>query len=435
MSQIQIPKGWSIHSLEEICDIKAGFAEGKKDIVNGTIHLRMNNIDTEFRLNFDLIRTINPTKEQIEKYKLQKDDIIFNNTNSTALVGKSAFFNIDKVCLYSNHLTRLRVNNIIILPKWLLLYLQYLWHQRYFEKNCNKWVNQSAFNNEKIKNLQIPLPPLESQKKIVQKLDYILGQLEEKKKEIVQLINKFNSKKILNSYQNHLLNLAFSGKLTGEESVFSEEYQMEIPKGWELKKLEDVCSKITDGDHQTPPRLSSGVMMLTAKNVLDGMLDFSNVDYVSQEDYQKSIKRCNPEIGDILLSCVGSIGRNGIVREKTNFMLVRSVALLKPNEKILSKYLSYYLKSNTVKNSIKYSKTGSAIKSLYLKDIKKIPIVYPDKPTQQKIVQKLDDKLTEMKKYEQQITAIEAKLQHTKKSLDLLTSSVLNSAFSGKLVN
>jgi type I restriction enzyme S subunit len=112
MSQIQIPTRWTTKLLEDICeDIQPGFAQGKKDVKNGVVHLRMNNIGTNFEINFDLVRTIDVIPEQLKKYKLEKDDILFNNTNSSKLVGKSAIFNNPKTCLYSNHLTRIRVKN------------------------------------------------------------------------------------------------------------------------------------------------------------------------------------------------------------------------------------------------------------------------------------------------------------------------------------
>ena len=100
------PENWQLKTIDECADIKPGFAQGQKNIQDGTIHLRMNNIGRNFQLNFDKVRTINATKKQLEKYRLEKGDVIFNNTNSTLLVGKSFLFNDEQICLYSNHLTR-----------------------------------------------------------------------------------------------------------------------------------------------------------------------------------------------------------------------------------------------------------------------------------------------------------------------------------------
>lgn len=209
------PDSWNIQKLETIChDIQPGFAEGKKDVKDGVIHLRMNNIGTNFELNFGLIRTIEANKDQLKKYQLKQGDVVFNNTNSSRLVGKSAIFNDSKVCLYSNHLTRLRVKKEIVLPEWLLFYLRARWLNRDFERMCNKWINQAAVNNNKIRNLEIPVPKLEIQKKIIDLLSNISKSIE-----AIRIISEsiLKQEKInLNHFENlssKILDVAFSGKL------------------------------------------------------------------------------------------------------------------------------------------------------------------------------------------------------------------------------
>jgi type I restriction enzyme, S subunit len=209
-----IPKTWQIKTLEDCVDIQAGFAQGEKNVANGTIHLRMNNIGRNFELNYDLTRTINATKEQLIKYKLEKDDVIFNNTNSPELVGKSFIFNDDKVCLYSNHLTRCRVNKELLLPNWLLFYIRGKWLRRDFENMCNKWINQAAFGGNKLKKLKIPIPPLDEQKQILKILMNTSIQFEHISN-IVKIIKNRDeqNEEFINYIQSSILDSAFSGKL------------------------------------------------------------------------------------------------------------------------------------------------------------------------------------------------------------------------------
>ena len=209
-----IPKNWQIKTLEDCVDIQAGFAQGKKNVANGTIHLRMNNIGRNFELNYDLTRTINATKEQLIKYKLEKDDVIFNNTNSPELVGKSVIFNDDKVCLYSNHLTRCRVNKELLLPEWLLFYIRGKWLRRDFERMCNKWINQAAFGGNKLKELKIPIPPLDEQKQILKILKNISIQFEHISNLTKAIKNRDEqNKKFIDNIQSSILDSAFTGKL------------------------------------------------------------------------------------------------------------------------------------------------------------------------------------------------------------------------------
>jgi type I restriction enzyme S subunit len=201
--------------------------------------------------------------------------------------------------------------------------------------------------------------------------------------------------------------------------------QITVPNGWRLVALEEITNKITDGDHQTPERLSSGKTLLSAKNIRDHDIDFINVDYVSKIDFENSRKRCKPETGDVLLTCVGTIGRNTIVGKNSDFMLVRSVSLIKPSEKILAKFLSYYLKSTFVKNSVEKSKKGGGIMSLFLKDIKKIPVLLPPLPIQKKIVEKLDYILNQIDAKKKQILELQEKNEERIKLMRLETSRAI----------
>src|SRR5258707_14740703 len=82
-----------------------------------------------------------------------------------------------------------------------------------------------------------------------------------------------------------------------------------------VMKLDKICSLITDGEHQTPPRQFSGIPLLTAKNIRDGCIDLTDTDFVSYETAEKCWKRCKIQSGDILMACVGTIGRATVVRQ------------------------------------------------------------------------------------------------------------------------
>ena len=208
------PKDWQVKTLEDCIDIQAGFAQGQKNIKDGTIHLRMNNIGRNFQINYDLVRTINPTKDQLKKYRLEKDDVVFNNTNSPELVGKSFIFDDDKLCLYSNHLTRCRVKKDLILPEWLLFYIRGRWLRRDFERMCNKWINQAAIGGTKLKNLEIPIPSISEQKQILKILTNASTQFEEISNltEMIK-IKDLENEKYIDHIQSSILDSAFSGKL------------------------------------------------------------------------------------------------------------------------------------------------------------------------------------------------------------------------------
>ena len=93
--------------------------------------------------------------------------MLFNNTNSTELVGKSALFSgYSEPIVYSNHFTRLRTIDNRLNPVFLASWLNNQWQRGIFAGICNKWIGQSAVKADKLLNLEIPLPPLPEQQRI-----------------------------------------------------------------------------------------------------------------------------------------------------------------------------------------------------------------------------------------------------------------------------
>lgn len=175
--------------------------------------------------------------------------------------------------------------------------------------------------------------------------------------------------------------------------ISEDEKPFELPSGWVWCRLQDITSKITDGDHKTPPRIETGYTLLSAKNVRDGFIDFSTTDFISEEDYMKSRDRCLPEHNDLLIVSVGgTIGRSSLVPKKSDFALVRSVALIKPL-KFNSEYLKHAMDSKLLQDSIHNNKRGGAQPCLYLSEISKFPFTMPPLEEQNRIVLKINQLL------------------------------------------
>lgn len=171
--------------------------------------------------------------------------------------------------------------------------------------------------------------------------------------------------------------------------ISDDEMPFELPNGWEWVRLQNITSKITDGDHKTPPRIDAGFPLLSAKNVRDGYLDTSITDFIAEEHYIKSRERCLPECGDLLIVSVGgTIGRSSLVPNDSNFALVRSVALIKPMI-FNSSYLKYAMDSKLLQDSIHRNKRGGAQPCLYLSEISKFPFSMPPLSEQKRIVEKV----------------------------------------------
>ncbi|EOG8150451.1 restriction endonuclease subunit S [Citrobacter werkmanii] len=168
--------------------------------------------------------------------------------------------------------------------------------------------------------------------------------------------------------------------------ISDEEKPFELPEGWEWRRLDHVASKITDGDHKTPPRIAEGYKLLSAKNIRDGFLDYENCDYISESSYIKSRERCLPAKGDLLIVSVGgTIGRSSLITGNSEFALVRSVAIIKPLI-IEPNFLKIAMDSQLLQSMIHSHKRGGAQPCLYLGEISKFLFPVPPLKEQKRIV-------------------------------------------------
>ena len=142
-----------------------------------------------------------------------------------------------------------------------------------------------------------------------------------------------------------------------------------MKEGWVTAKLDGVCLKIQDGAHRSPQKLYSEsgpgrFLYITSKNIRNGYMDLDDIAYADAEFHNSIYPRCNPELGDILLTKdganTGNVTLNAIAEP---FSLLSSVCLIKTDSsKLLPKFLLYYIRSDAGFEQITGSMTGAAIK-------------------------------------------------------------------------
>jgi type I restriction enzyme S subunit len=165
-----------------------------------------------------------------------------------------------------------------------------------------------------------------------------------------------------------------------------------IPEGWEVKRLVECCSKITDGTHDTPKPVDQGIPFLTAIHVKDGFIDFNNCYYLPQSVHEVIDKRCNPEKNDVLMVNIGAgVATTALINVEYEFSL-KNVALLKTNKNnLIGSYLNYCLSLNKFRITNQLL-SGGAQPFLSLQQIGEISIPLPATIEEQKaIAQSLSD--------------------------------------------
>jgi type I restriction enzyme M protein len=161
-------------SIKEIAiEVQAGFASGQSSVDTvGVPHLRPMNINEEGKFVLEGTKYISEDEYKgREGYALEPGDVLFNNTNSQELIGKTCLIETIIRGGFSNHMTRIRVNRDLCVPRFLALLLHSAWRKGQFSERATRWVGQAGINVKSLSEFEIPLPPLEVQQEIVAEIE------------------------------------------------------------------------------------------------------------------------------------------------------------------------------------------------------------------------------------------------------------------------
>lgn len=298
------------------------------------------------------------------------------------IIGKIAI--LEKECAFNQQINAIIPNEKKIIPYYLAYALKY--KKKSMQDKANAPV-VPIINKTEFSEINIKVPSLEKQKKIVNiliKIDKIINWR-------FQQLNKLNQ----------LVSSLFM-ELFGSISKSNH------------KKLSDVCKIITDGTHQSQKFVDKGIPFLLVSNITENKIKYNTKKYITRERYDILMKRTPIDLGDILLSTVGSYGHAAIVKELKPFSFQRHIAYLKPDQKLVdSVYLHSAILSEFVQYQIETHIRGIAQKTLNLADIREIKIPVPSKEDQ-KIFKNF---ITQIDKSKLAIQQSLEKLETLKKSL------------------
>ena len=369
-----LPNGWEWCNLEDIvCELKYGTSE--KSLSVGKIAvLRMGNITNVGTIDYsNLVYSSN--NEDIKLYSLEKDDLLFNRTNSSEWVGKTAIYKKEQPAIYAGYLIRIRP--ILIFSD----YLNTVMNSSYYRNWCyyvkTDAVNQSNINAQKLSQLMIPIPPLKEQERIVvevAKWISLIDTIKNSKEDLQTTIKQAKSK---------ILNLAIHGKLVPQDpndepaiellkrinpdfTPCDNGHYTQLPEGWAICKMKQITS-ITNGKSQKNVETLNGIYPIYGSGGVIG--------------------RANQYLciaGSTIIGRKGTINNPIFVEE--HFWNVDTAFGLKANDAILDKYLYYFCLSFDFSKLDK----STAMPSLTKTSIGNVLIPIPPYKEQERIVAKID---------------------------------------------
>jgi type I restriction enzyme S subunit len=164
------------------------------------------------------------------------------------------------------------------------------------------------------------------------------------------------------------------------------------PSGWEWVCAGDVCSVITDGDHQAPPKADSGVPFLVIGDVRDGSVGLDTATrFVPQEYFDGLDWAKKPLLGDVLYTTVGSLGIPVPIVRQESFCFQRHIALFRPGLTELQGFLTLALQSRLAFDQAERGATGIAQKTVPLSLLRKLQLPLPPLAEQLRIVSRVDE--------------------------------------------
>ncbi len=204
-----LPDGWKWVKLGNVIkDVEYG--SSSKSHETGKIPvIRMGNIQNGLIDWEDLVYTNN--QDEINKYLLKKDDVLFNRTNSSEWVGKTAIYKGERPAIFAGYLIRINRIQSLLDPYFLTYFLNSIIAKKYGNSVRTFGVNQSNINGTKLKSYPLPLPSLSEQQIIVQEIESRLSVCDKLEDTIQSSLNQAES------LRQSLLKKAFEGKLVAQD--------------------------------------------------------------------------------------------------------------------------------------------------------------------------------------------------------------------------
>ena len=399
-----LPNGWEWCNLEDIvCELKYGTSE--KSLSVGKIAvLRMGNITNVGTIDYsNLVYSSN--NEDIKLYSLEKDDLLFNRTNSSEWVGKTAIYKKEQPAIYAGYLIRIRP--ILIFSDYLNTVMNSSYYRNWCYNVKTDAVNQSNINAQKLSQLMIPIPPLKEQERIVvevAKWISLIDTIKNSKEDLQTTIKQAKSK---------ILNLAIHGKLVPQDPndepaiellkrinpdftpCDNGHYTFDVPSGWITTNLGSIFNVVSAKRILKSDWKHSGVPFYRAREIaklsIYGLVD--NELYISEEHYNSLKEKFPvPKASDIMISAVGTIGKCYIVKESDKFYYKDASVLCLCNDyQINAKYIYHIMRSESMLKQMYDNSKGTTVDTITIEKAKQYILPLPPLAEQQRIVAKIEE--------------------------------------------
>jgi len=419
----EIPKGWKLATIEDVTPfLQYGTSEKSKRKGLMAV-LRMGNITRKGTIDFsDLVFTSNKT--DIEKLRLKPGDLLFNRTNSSEWVGKTAIYRGEIPAIFAGYI--IRMTPLLLDTE----YVNLVMNSQYERDWCNfvktDGVNQSNINSQKLAQFILPIPPLAEQKRIVNATKHWLSLVES----IEQ--NKLDIQEHLHLAKQKVLQKAIEGELVpqnpDEESAIellkrlnpnikipcdNPHYPYEIPKNWAWVKLKELCSFLSRGKSPKYSEIRKYPVFAQKCNLYNGDISLNQARFLDPSTISKWDEKYKLLDGDVLVNSTGTgtVGRTRLFHSNClgdyPFVVPDShVSVVRTFDSIDSRYIHAYLSSVYTQLYLEDHLAGSTNqKELYIGVLENLLIPLPPQSEQGRIADEIERYSRVLDKIKESLTA------------------------------
>lgn len=409
----ELPKGWRYVKLSDLAEIQSGGTPSRSNSSywNGNIPwVKISDIKGKYITETEEFITEEGMSNSSAKM-FERGTIIFS---IFATIGKVAILDIDATT--NQALVGLKNNNQV--DKTFLVYALTELSERI--SNLGKGVAQKNINISILKEVEIPLPPLEEQKQIAEKLNKVFDQIESIKKSTERI------PELLKNFRQQILTYAVTGKLTED---WRKDKQLDA---WRVELAKDCCEKVQSGGTPKGSKFETvGIPFLKVYNIVNNKIDFeSEPQYVSEEIQNSQIKKSITYPGDVIMNIVGPpLNKVAIIPDTyKEWNLNQAITLFRPKEYLNNKYLYYFFCEGSSVNRV-IDKTRGVVGqvNISLSQCRDFSISIPPMEEQLEIVKRIEVLFDILDDVEKRYKALCDKL-------DKLPQALLCKAFKGELV-
>ena len=406
-----LPEGWVEAKLKELCsDISYGYTASSTTENIGPKLLRITDIQGN-KVDWASVPFCEISAEKIDKYLLVEGDLVFARTGAT--VGKSFLIGTElPKAVYASYLIRVRLT-----PNSNIKFLAFFFRSPSYWSQITDFsagVGQPNVNGTKLKELVLPVPPLNEQIRIVNKLDSLLAKVEIAQNRLGKI------SVVLKRFRQSVLAAATSGELTRE-------WRGGIDHKWPLDELKNTGKEFKYGS-STKSQKTGTVPVLRMGNLQGGKLDWNDLVYSSDEI---EIEKYALEAGDILFNRTNSpelVGKTSIYRGEQKAIYAGYLIKVCGSDRLDTEYLNIQLNSPHARHYCWQVKTdGVSQSNINAKKLQAYEFHLPPIEEQAEIVRRVESLFAQADK-------VEAQYKAAKTRLDKLTQSILAKAFRGELV-